>query len=188
MIVAKDNKRNIVNLGFTIVELLIVIVVVAILAAISIVAYNGIQTRARDSMRQQDLAALSKALKLYRVDNDNLVSAGSGCGMGGTGTGWVSKPSYARSVVECLMDGKYINANIIDPSGCSYNGTNLACAPPTTTAYMKLDCTTGSSNFSYLMARMEASSMNKPADMTAAACVNDVWWSYYGMNYALKVE
>lgn len=33
--------------GFTIVELLIVIVVIAILAAISIVAYNGIQNRAK---------------------------------------------------------------------------------------------------------------------------------------------
>lgn len=35
--------------GFTIVELLIVIVVIAILAAISIVAYNGIQARAGDA-------------------------------------------------------------------------------------------------------------------------------------------
>mgnify|MGYP006209457325 CR=1 FL=1 len=33
--------------GFTIVELLIVIVVIAILAAVSIVAYNGIQDRAK---------------------------------------------------------------------------------------------------------------------------------------------
>lgn len=35
--------------GFTIVELLIVIVVIGILAAITIVAYNGIQNRAKDT-------------------------------------------------------------------------------------------------------------------------------------------
>lgn len=35
--------------GFTIVELLIVIVIIAILAAITIVAYNGIQARAKTS-------------------------------------------------------------------------------------------------------------------------------------------
>lgn len=42
--------------GFTIVELLIVVVVIAILAAITIVAYNGIQSRATES-RVQSLAA-----------------------------------------------------------------------------------------------------------------------------------
>lgn len=46
--------------GFTIVELLIVIVVIAILAAISVVAYNGIQTRARDAARDTALSTLKK--------------------------------------------------------------------------------------------------------------------------------
>lgn len=41
--------KNIKHQGFTIVELLIVIVVIGILAAISIVSYNGIQDRARDT-------------------------------------------------------------------------------------------------------------------------------------------
>ena len=55
--------------GFTIVELLIVIVVIAILAAITIVAYNGIQQRAYDTSVKSDLVAASKALELYKIDN-----------------------------------------------------------------------------------------------------------------------
>ena len=51
--------------GFTIVELLIVIVVIAILAAISIVAYNGIQQRARNSSTINTVAAYTKLIKLY---------------------------------------------------------------------------------------------------------------------------
>jgi len=55
--------------GFTIVELLIVIVVIAILAAISIVAYNGIQERGRFSSMRSDIATLNKAIQLYYADN-----------------------------------------------------------------------------------------------------------------------
>ena len=57
--------------GFTIVELLIVIVVIAILAAISIVAYTGIQGRARDAQRLQDMSTIVKALEAYKVLNGN---------------------------------------------------------------------------------------------------------------------
>tara|TARA_B100000378_G_scaffold216950_1_gene180077 strand:- start:28 stop:519 length:492 start_codon:yes stop_codon:yes gene_type:complete len=45
--------------GFTIVELLIVIVVIAILAAITVVAYTGIQGRANDVAVQSDLRAFA---------------------------------------------------------------------------------------------------------------------------------
>lgn len=54
--------------GFTIVELLIVIVVIAILAAITIVAYNGIQQRSRDAIRVSDLKGVQKALELFYID------------------------------------------------------------------------------------------------------------------------
>jgi prepilin-type N-terminal cleavage/methylation domain-containing protein len=55
--------------GFTIVELLIVIVVIAILAAITIVAYNGIQTRASNASRVSEFNQWLKVYELYKVQN-----------------------------------------------------------------------------------------------------------------------
>ena len=55
--------------GFTIVELLIVIVVIAILAAITIVAFNGVQQRAQASTIQNDLRNIATKLKLFQADN-----------------------------------------------------------------------------------------------------------------------
>ena len=56
--------------GFTIVELLIVIVVIAILAAITIVVFNGIQERAHSGSVSSQAAAYIKALKLWEADLD----------------------------------------------------------------------------------------------------------------------
>lgn len=51
--------------GFTIVELLIVVVVIAILAAITIVSYNGIQNRARQSAAASTLRQAVIKISLY---------------------------------------------------------------------------------------------------------------------------
>lgn len=71
------------NSGFTIVELLIVIVVIAILAAISIVAYNGIQGRARIAAMRSDISSINKAILIYYAENGSYpitpATAGSHC-------------------------------------------------------------------------------------------------------------
>jgi len=59
--------------GFTIVEILIVIVVIAILAAISVVAYNGIQTRTHTSVVKSDLSQMSKSMEIYNIDNGSYI-------------------------------------------------------------------------------------------------------------------
>ncbi len=51
--------------GFTIVELLIVIVIIGILATLVIVTFTGIQQKARDSQRQTDIGALNSHIAAY---------------------------------------------------------------------------------------------------------------------------
>lgn len=68
------------QVGFTIVELLIVVVVIAILAAITIVAYNGIANRSKDSRRLSDLATIQKGLELYYADNNSYPDVTVGAG------------------------------------------------------------------------------------------------------------
>ncbi len=55
--------------GFTIVELLIVIVVIGILATLVIVTFTGIQQRARDTARKTDINAVNGHLAKFYTDN-----------------------------------------------------------------------------------------------------------------------
>lgn len=84
--------------GFTIVELLIVVVVIAVLATIAVVAYNGIRDRAEASKTAAAVRAYKEALILYKTDNGHYPTTGSMC-LGdqyGTFTG-ESIPSCRRS-------------------------------------------------------------------------------------------
>ncbi|HCH34560.1 TPA: hypothetical protein DEW05_03470 [Candidatus Saccharibacteria bacterium] len=65
MILSTTDTRK----GFTIVELLIVIVVIGILAAITIVAFNGVQDRANASALESDFATLKKRLEVFKIDS-----------------------------------------------------------------------------------------------------------------------
>lgn len=55
--------------GFTIVELLIVIVVIGILAALVITTFTGIQKKARDTERTTDIKALHGQIEAYYAQN-----------------------------------------------------------------------------------------------------------------------
>jgi len=62
-------KRNLGNRGFTIVELLIVIVVIGILALLVITTYSGIQAKARNAKRQTDIQAIQTQLEAFFSEN-----------------------------------------------------------------------------------------------------------------------
>lgn len=60
--------------GFTLVELIIVIVVLGVLAAILIIGYNGIQRRSHDSVARYTVSDAYKVLQAYYVENRNYPS------------------------------------------------------------------------------------------------------------------
>ncbi len=63
--------------GFTIVELLIVVVVIAILAAITIVSYNGITSRANASSAKSTASTVQKKIEAYNAEVGNYPTAES---------------------------------------------------------------------------------------------------------------
>ena len=95
LFVGRGTKKG----GFTIVELLIVIVIIGILATLIIVAYNGIQQRARDTDRDADLRALKTSIELYKADFGYYPSAGTD-NVGYTITNLTSTlvPTYMKSI------------------------------------------------------------------------------------------
>lgn len=104
--------------GFTIVELLIVIVVIGILATVTVVAYNGVQQRANNAKTTQALGAWIKALNLYKIDNG----------------GW---PHYTV----CLGEGYKYGVSGDDSSGtaqCRQSGTGVYVENSSFNTAMKL--------------------------------------------------
>lgn len=79
------NTPHATGLGFTIVELLIVIVVIAILAAIVVVAYNGVQTKTMNTAKVAELESWSKQYEVYKAINGSYPAMPDGGYCLGTG-------------------------------------------------------------------------------------------------------
>lgn len=63
--------------GFTIVELLIVIVVIGILAGLVITTFTGIQQKARNTERQTDIKAIHGQVEAYYAQNGKYPTLGN---------------------------------------------------------------------------------------------------------------
>lgn len=62
-------KQQKTKFGFTLVELLVVISIIAVLTAILTTNFMGMRERARDAQKIQDLGSIKSALRLYYNDN-----------------------------------------------------------------------------------------------------------------------
>jgi len=90
--------------GFTIVELLIVIVVIGILAAITIVAYNGVTNKAAVASLQADLNSYSQQLGIYGASTADQYPVGIDCSTNPAANTICLKPSNGASLSYSLLN------------------------------------------------------------------------------------
>ena len=163
--------------GFTLVELLIVIVVIGILASITIVSYNGAQKRARDSKRIDDVAQIGRGLQLW-AGSDKSLTTFSG-GTGGQGYGWFENNYGGANIAikQVLLNTKLATSGIHDPRFVNMSQD-----------YVIALCTTASDNRRVVMAKLEqAPSKTVALQITQASCTSgsySSWVTTNGMNYA----
>lgn len=74
------HKRSI---GFTLIEVLVVVAILSILAAIIISTFDSLQRNSRDARRKLDLAVIQSALEQYHADQNNYPVLGN-VGLGTT--------------------------------------------------------------------------------------------------------
>jgi general secretion pathway protein G len=140
--------------GFTIVELLVVIIVIGILAAITIVSYTGITTRAQVTKMNDDLLLFSKAVQAARITTGETLgqidgsfwSAGP-CSTKPSGTDLAALAHTDSCWVQYLTDLNNISLasginikNMVDPWGRPYaidenEGEGSGCGLDSITVY-----------------------------------------------------
>ncbi len=93
--------------GFTLLELLVVIGIIAMLLGFLSVSYSAAQKRGRDSRRRSDTKAMQEALEQYYVEN-----------------------TYVYPTGDCSDAGEYIKGAwpTVDPSGGAYEGIDACTA------------------------------------------------------------
>jgi general secretion pathway protein G len=99
--------------GFTLIELMVVVLILGVLAAIIVPNVIGSADVAKAGAAKQDVAALMQALKLYRLDNGRYPSSDQGLGA-------LSAKPTTEPIPNNYKTGGYIERLPKDPWGNAY--------------------------------------------------------------------
>lgn len=96
--------------GFTLIEIMVVVVIIGLLATLILPRVLGQQEKAMKAKAAADIQALASALKLYKLDNFNYPDTGQGL------EALISKPANAKN----WQKGGYLDRLPNDPWGNPY--------------------------------------------------------------------
>lgn len=125
-------RHNRLRIGFTLIELMVTVAIIAILVALGIGVFSRAQRNARDAVRRAALRGLKTALEIYKLESGNYPSS-SGCP-----ASWCGEPPTYGNRTQCGGSGYIGNL-------CPNYFENLPRDP-----FWDPDAPTNPSGFSYI--------------------------------------
>jgi prepilin-type N-terminal cleavage/methylation domain-containing protein len=103
---SSKSSKTLFTRGFTLIEMLVVIAIIAILSGIIIANLSGAKGKARDAKRVSDLGNIQMALELYfdRCNQYPQPTSGNGSAIGNGGTGQCAKKNTNTNTEYVMTD------------------------------------------------------------------------------------
>jgi prepilin-type N-terminal cleavage/methylation domain-containing protein len=198
-------KKTLKFKGFTVIEILVAISIIALLSTLAMTAVSQARIRGRDTRRKADLEQVRKALILYADEHNNSLPT-TGFGSSGNGNGWAT--NYNNGTIcytgfgdlEDFLDGTDPDvpapANLYikmphDPRCGGCGGTAAqgggGCGTTPNMGYMYYKQGTGAA-CAVLFAHLEDPSADDIATCTGKCVPLGTLGTNYGMNYCVEVR
>lgn len=132
--------------GFTLIEVLVAVTIIAVLISIGVVSYGSVNRRSRDAKRRGDVEQMRSALEMYRADNGSYPSAGSGSWADASGLSTALVSSYLPAIPadpKSAQTYRYQATNLVGGNYYGYcmsallesENPNDTCTPDTTNSH-----------------------------------------------------
>lgn len=142
---AKALQDDSKTVGFTLIEILVAVTIIAVLTAIGLVSYGSANRNSRDAKRKSDIEQIRQALEMYRADNGFYPARNAGS--------WTNTQDYNLFGRDLITNG-YSSAIPTDPQS------------PTQTYWYRATDNVGTTYYGYCLSAKLETTIPPPATCT----------------------